>query len=238
MYVVQSFSSGAVVQLTAEPLILSAALEAEVERLWQREQQRRGKKFFNGKIMSATTLSTTRIEGRMVEYRYLIAQRASPALFSELSIRPVAVSGLFACQEGIVLGRRATSLLQDAGSWELVPSGGLDVSNLTASNIIDYRAQILTELEEEIGIPPTAVTSLNPFCVVEDLATHVIDIGIRLTSALTFAEVVALAHTIATPEYEELQVIPLTEVKEFMQRKTTQCVKVSAKLIEYFSQEA
>lgn len=107
---------------------LSAEVEAEVEHLWQVEQQRRGKALFNGKILSAIEVSPQQIIGRIVEYRHLIAQRARPELFDVLNVRPVAVSGLFECADGLVFGRRAGSMTQDAGLWELVPSGGIDTS--------------------------------------------------------------------------------------------------------------
>jgi len=130
MLKVTQFSASAIVQVNATPLTLSNVIEAEVERLWQAEQARRGKALFNGKILSAVEITPNGILGQIVEYRHLIAQRAQPELFGALNVRPVAVSGLLDCANGIVFGRRAGSMTQDAGLWELAPSGGLDTSKV------------------------------------------------------------------------------------------------------------
>src|SRR3990167_3983338 len=131
---------------------LSASLENEIEHLWIAEQNRRGKAIFNGSIMSATNVSCSGIEGCIVEYRYLIAQKANPDLFDTLRVRPVAVSGLLECADGLVFGRRANAMTQDAGLWELVPSGGIDANHLTLPARVDFSSQLLQELHEELGL--------------------------------------------------------------------------------------
>lgn len=181
-------------------LKLSADLENEVERLWLAEQERRGKAIFNGRIMSASTVSSNRIHGYIVEYRLLVAQRAKPALFKELQVRPVAVSGLFECTDGIVFGRRAGSMTQDAGLWELVPSGGIDTSKInddaSPTVNVDLSSQILTELHQEVGIKSDFASSVNPFCLVDDTDSHVLDIGIAIGSTLSYDEILTIHRDI------------------------------------------
>jgi hypothetical protein len=233
MLTVMQFASSAVVQLSAPPLVLPNNLEVEVELLWQAEQTRRGKALFNGKIFSAVEISPDTILGRIVEYRHLIAQRAKPELFDVLNVRPVAVSGLLECQDGVVFGRRSGTMTQDAGLWELCPSGGLDTSKTAAGGKMDYCAQILAELHEEIGISPDAVTEIRPFCLVDDLDSHVLDIGIALTSRLSADEVIAKHRAAATKEYDELLIVSHDEVAQFMADKRGQLVVVSAALLEH-----
>lgn len=233
MLKVSDFSSSAVVRLTDSPLVLPSDLEVEVELLWQAEQARRGKALFNGKIFSAVEITPDTILGRIVEYRHLIAQRAKPELFDVLNVRPVAVSGLFECANGVVFGRRSGAMTQDAGLWELCPSGGLDTSKTAAGGKMDYRAQILTELSEEIGISHDDVTEIRPFCLVDDLDSHVIDIGIALTSRLSSDEVLATHRAAATKEYDELLIVPHDEVAQFVEGKRGQLVVVSAALLEH-----
>lgn len=228
-----SFSSSAVVRLNDAPLVLPSDLEVEVEQLWQAEQARRGKALFNGKIFSAVEITPDTIHGRIVEYRHLIAQRAKPELFEALNVRPVAVSGLFECADGVVFGRRSGTMTQDAGLWELCPSGGLDTNKAAAGGKVDYCAQILTELQEEIGISPDAVTEIRPFCLVDDLDSHVIDIGIALRSRLSANEVIAIHRAAATKEYDELLILPHDEVAQFVEGKRGQLVVVSAALLEH-----
>ena len=232
MLKVTDFSSSAVVRLSDSALVLPTALNAEVDQLWQAEQARRGKALFNGKIFSAVEITPDTIHGRIVEYRHLIAQRAKPELFEALNVRPVAVSGLFQCENGVVFGRRSGTMTQDAGLWELCPSGGLDTSKTAAGGKMDYCAQILTELQEEIGISPDVVTGIRPFCLVDDLDSHVIDIGIALTSQLSADEVIAIHRAAATKEYAELLIVPHDEVAQFLEDKRGQLVVVSAALLD------
>src|SRR6185295_13703559 len=130
---------------------LAPGVDVEVETLWQAERQRRD--VFNGRILSAVEITPNRLLGRVVEYRRFVAQQANPALFDVLRVRPVGVSGVLHCADGLVFGRRAAGLTQGAGLWELVPSGSLDVPPGARQGAqIDYRAQILAELSQEIGI--------------------------------------------------------------------------------------
>lgn len=232
---VQEFLPTATVTVCGMTSTLPSSVEAEVESLWLAEQQRRGKFLFNGQILSAVSISSERIIGRVVEYRHLIAQRARPDLFDHLMVRPVAVSGLFKCADGIVFGRRSGTMTQDAGLWELVPSGGIDTSKgIKEGGEIDYRAQIIAELQEEIGIDPSSVSLVRPFCLVEDPVSHVLDIGIALVSPLSYDSVRRVHHETAKKEYDELCVIPSTELDSFVKDKKSELVCVSRMLIEHF----
>ena len=216
---------------------LSSDLANEVEVLWQAEQKHRGKAIFNGRIMSALMVDSLGIHGCVTEYRYLIAQRARPELFPVLQVRPVAVSGLFKCADGIVFGRRSGMTTQDAGLWELVPSGGIDTREDKVKQLqekVDYLAQILTELHEETGIGSDAVLNVRPFCLVDDTDSHVLDIGIAMISSLSANEVLRMHGEATAKEYDELRVIPLSEVEAFIQGEASQLVGVSMMLIQHF----
>lgn len=151
------------------------------------------------------------ITARIVEYRHFIAQRAQPALFAALQIRPLAVSGVLECPQGLVIGRRAATLTQDAGLWELVPSGGLDPNTAVAGNKADCTAQILIELREETGLEADQVFGLSPFCLIEDDDSHVIDIGIAMATTLDAAQLAQIHRAGASSEYAELGVVPAAE---------------------------
>lgn len=199
---------------------LSAELENEVERIWLAEQNRHRKTIFNGHIMSASTVSSDGIYGYTAEYRHWIAQRARPELFKDLPLRPVAVSGLLECKDGVVLGRRAASMTQDAGLLELVPSGGIDISKINddihqQSNVnVDFLSQILTELHEEIGIKSGFVSRVKPFCLVEDTKSRVLDIGIAIESPLSYDEILTIHRNTATKEYDKLRLVPRSEMNQ------------------------
>jgi hypothetical protein len=212
---------------------LSALVESEVENLWLAEQRRRGTSIFNGSIFSAVEIVPLRISGRAVEYRHWVAQKARPELFDVLDVRPVAVSGLLECAEGIVFGRRGAAVTQDAGSWELVPSGGLDARNRVPGEV-DYCGHCMTELREEIGIDSNAVVSVKPFCLVEDLDSHVLDIGVAMESPLDADTVLRIHRAAVSKEYDELRVVPRAALAEFGRSEAAQLVRVSAALLGRF----
>lgn len=235
---VKTISVNFAVKIGGDYPTLSPETEHEVERIWQAEQNRRGKAMFNGRIMSALAVTREGICGCIVEYRYLIAQRVRPELFNDLRIRPVAVSGLFECSDGIVFGRRSGTTTQDAGLWELVPSGGIDTSKIVEAAEVDYLSQILAELGEEIGIKTNSVSNVIPFCLVEDTDSHVIDIGIAMKSLL-FSDVILTIHQeAATKEYQELRIVPHAEVNGFIQSEASRLVGVSAMLIQHHHKQA
>ena len=213
---------------------LLANLENEVERLWKAEQKKHGNKMFNGHIISASTFTAKEIRGFVVDYRYLIAQRARPELFEYLQVRPVAVSGLLMCSDGIIFGRRAGSVTQDSNFWELVPSGGIDTSAICNIVKVDYISQLFTELQEEVGIKYDSVSNVKPFCLVDDTESHVLDIGIALKSQITHDQVLKSHRESATKEYDELRIIPISEINKFIHDKSSQLVTVSTVLIQQF----
>jgi hypothetical protein len=215
---VYALSPSAIVEVLGEAPALSRDLAREVERLWEAEQQRRGRALFNGRILSATEIGAGRIAGYADEYRRFIAQRQRPDLFAELRVRPVAVSGLLRCPDGIVFGRRAGFTTEDAGMWELAPSGGVDTSGIHGVSRADLKLQILAELREEIGLTPDKIEAI-PFCVVEDPDSHVVDVGIRLEAPdLTAAAVLGAHRERGSAEYSELVVVASANVAEFIER--------------------
>jgi hypothetical protein len=216
--------------------VVSGSVECEIERLWKMEQQRRAKPLVNGNILSAVSVSPLRILGRIAEYRHFIAQRARPELFEELRIRPVAVSGLLECADGLVFGRRAEGVTQEPRSWELVPSGGIDPNGLTATEGTGYLSQLLKELREEIGVESDSVSKTTPFCLVDDPDTHVLDIGVAMLSSLSGRTLHDLHRDTGSTEYGEIRVVPIAQIEAFIGNASLQLVPVSALLIQQFLQ--
>lgn len=210
---------------------LDAPLERRVEDLWRQEQAKRARPLFNGQLLSVISIEGSEIAGQFVEYRRFVAQRGDPALVAALKIRPLAVSGFLRCRDGIVFGRRSAGTTQDAGRWELVPSGSLDRRGLRPDNTIDIRAKIFEELEEETGSPSSAVTFAEPFLLVEDTESGVVDIGIDLALDLDAEAVLAVHRAHATDEYETLRIVPAAEIDNFMTQADAPIVEVSLALL-------
>jgi hypothetical protein len=195
---------------------LNEKIKTQVDSIWKNEQIMRGKHLFNGKIFSIMQIEPNKLTGYFVEYKWFIAQQRAPELFDELQVRPLAVSGLLECENSLIFGLRASSMTQAANQWELVPSGGIDSSLLDPDHTIQYRIQILTELHEEVGIASSYVTDLTPYVIIEDLENHVVDIGIRIKTSLTFAQVKNAFDSLNNKEYQQILAIPKPELDMFI----------------------
>jgi hypothetical protein len=210
---------------------LAADLESAVVAAWDGARARRPS-LTDGELFSVETMSASRISGQFVPYRRLIAQRAHPALFAALGIRPLAVSGVLTCADGIVFGRRAAGVTDDPDRWELVPSGGVSPENAGGAGRVDLVRQILAELVEETGLESTEVVAVEILCAVEDAQSHVVDVGIALTSPLSGAEVLARHARRAGREYVELAVVAKSDVPAFAAARGRELIAVSRALLD------
>lgn len=210
---------------------LSADLEKAVATAWEAERARRPD-LTDGTLFSIERFSADRIAGRFVPYRHRIAQRARPELAAALAVRPLAVSGLLLCADGVVFGRRADRLTDAPGKWELVPSGGVEASAADTAGRVDLRRQILAELAEEIGLDAGDVSGLELFCAVEDDDSGIVDIGIALASSLS-AETVRRRHAErGSGEYVEIAIIAVSQVPGFVAAREGELPAVSRVLLE------
>jgi hypothetical protein len=212
-------------------------IQTEIARLWEEEQRRRSMPLVNGAILSALSVSPSVIVGRIAEYREYLAQKAHPQLYRVLRVRPVAVSGILQCPEGLVFGRRGADVTDATASWELVPSGGIDMSGRTSEFCADYIAQLAAELREEIGISIESCRALEPICAVEDETTHVLDIGIAMTTDLTLDRLREAHRTAESHEYKELLAVRLTEFDDFAAACGEKLLPVSAELVRQFCKQ-
>jgi hypothetical protein len=234
MFSVYRFSPSTRIEMIGTTPDYPESVESEVERLWHSLASSRAGAQFDGNIVSAVEVAPDILRVRTVPYRYFAAQNARPGLFDALSVRPLAVSGLLECAEGIVFGKRAPTLMQHGGKWELVPSGAIDAARADESGAIDYRAQIMTELREEVGLDAEAVSSLRPFCLIDDGASHVLDIGIAIKSSKTGDQIRRAHQDSATQEYDALRIIPAGAVNRFVEHERSQMVGASEVLVRRY----
>ena len=212
---IEDISNDVSVIVVGEAETLGANVEAEIQVIWDAEAAKPGRSLFNGKVFSVTSRSPHRIEGHFVEYRRLIAQNMNPELFRVLGVRPLGVSGILRCADGLVFGRRNEGMTQDPGMWELVPSGSVDRQFVTDNGRIDLAAQIGLELSEEIGIPEAAVSNMTPVCLVDDDVSHVCDIGLTISCDLSAGEVMAAHEALPGDEYTEIAIVAEGDIPSY-----------------------
>lgn len=209
---------------------LSQALERETGELWGEAQAERIRPMHNGPLFTVTSFSPDRIEGFFTEYRMFIAQRRRPALFNVLKVRPLGVSGLLICPDGIVFGRRGPEATQDAGRWELVPSGGID-DTARKGDRIDAVGQLLKEQEEETGLTVAEIGGITPLCLLEDRESHVLDIAMLLETDRSGPEILARHNALKNREYTALKIVPADRLDVFL--KDEAVAGISCTLLDY-----
>lgn len=204
----------------------------QVADIWTAETARRGDTLFDGRLFSIIEREPGRITGWFAPYSWYVAQRRDPALLSALNVRPMGVTGIMLCADGLVLGRRGSMVESDAGLWECAPSGGIDGLFRDTAGGIDLAGQILAELEEETGLSPALLAAPPlPVALTDDPAVNITDVGLLLRLRATAAEIAAAFAPLAGREYAELTVVPLADVPAFLARQADRVGTVSRGLL-------
>jgi len=204
------------IRVAPAPPIAPELAEAVADEWRQARAERPA--LFDGPLFSVLSWDGAELVGAFMGYRHFVAQRRLPELRASLRIRPLAVSGLLECADGIVFGRRGDTT-QDAGLWELVPSGGIDAA---PEGIVDPAAHLRREAAEELGLHDLAVDP--PFAAVEDEGSGVLDIAMVARSPLDAAAILAAPRS---AEYGELAVIAPAAVPDFVARRAVAAVSLA-----------
>jgi len=190
---------------------LPAALEQEVDRLWQAARRARPH-IFNGRIFSIDEITPDIISGHWSEFRRSLAQIDRPELYDQLRVRSLAVNGVISCADGVLIGRRSSHAVYQAGQWQLPPAGSVDQSAEAPDGTINFARQLLQELQEELGVSPERIEGLTPLCLVEHPGTGVTDFGIAMRTSISSAELLTAHAASGNPEYEEMHVLPIDAI--------------------------
>lgn len=198
------------VGLGADPGPLPAELDRIISHLWQ-EARRERPALFNGRVFSVDRITPARLIGHWTEYRRVLAQLRRPELFGELRLRPLAVNGLVECDDALLLGRRQADAVYLPSRWQAAPAGS--VESRDGNETIDLAAQLVAELEEELGIGSSHIAAARPVLAVEHVGSHVVDVGFLLRVALPFASVEVAAAATGNREYEAFRPVGRFEVE-------------------------
>ena len=192
-----------------DPWVVPPSIVPRVDEIWELERERRGIHLTNGQIYTLAEFQPDHILINPSEYKYVLAQRRASNLQREgLNIRPLAVTGILICADGLVLGRRGSAVTDDVGLWEPAPAGGLSMP--------DPKVQVLDELEEELGISKSEVESVQVCGLVEDVESRVFDIVFRLETSATSQEVRVAYTSRGSDEYADLAIVEFSKVPAFL----------------------
>ena len=216
---------GLIVRITRAMPPLSQALEARIERLWSaaaaRVEAGGAGRLFNGRVFSIDSIAPDLITGHLTEYRRLVAQSEEHGLFEDLGIRSLAACGVLVCADtgtggGVAIGRRPAAAVYQPGQWQLCPAGSVDAGARGDDDTMDYRGQLLTEIQEELGLDPSVIGPITPLCVVEHPGSHVSDLGMAVSTTLSAAAVLEAHGRHGNGEYDPLRIVPVAELPAFI----------------------
>lgn len=200
---------------------LSPALDAIIDRIWAaaaaRVEAGGAGRLFNGQVFSIDRIEPDLIAGHLTEYRRLVAQAEDHTLFPDLGIRSLAACGVLRCADGIAIGRRPPAAIYQPGMWQLCPAGSVDAGARRDDGTMDYKAQLLTEIREELGLEAAAFGPIVPLCVVEHPGSHVSDLGMSVATDLSGEAVMAAHRTRGNGEYDPLRIVPVPALPAFIQ---------------------
>jgi len=196
------------VSATGKPRLPSDAILARINTQWETARNRHPD-LYDGRVFCADTITDRQITGHWSEYRRVLTQMREPTLYSELGLRPLAVTALLLTSEGAVLGRRSDQAIYQPGLWQGVPAGS--VESRYGEDEIDLRAQLLSEFEEELGLTRKDVSIGAPLLACEHPRTHIVDVAFAATTALDFTTIESRWQTSGNTEYTALRLIRPTD---------------------------
>lgn len=198
----------------------SPEIEMLVEKMWNEESRKRT--LFDGELFSINSVEPARLIGNFVSYRYYLAQQQYPAL----RIRPLSISGIVRTQDRYLVGRRAATVTQYPGCYELVPSGGVDREVLKGHELL-LKDQWLKEFEEETLFTKQDIASWGDALLVWD---HQSDSFEWIQEVVLNPE--CLDRNEASKEYENLEWIPADEIDVWIAQHEGQFVPLSLALLQ------
>lgn len=183
---------------------LTAEQEDAVSRIWA-EALKSYPALYNGRVFCADEIKPSHIHGHWSEYRRVLAQMKEPGIYGDKVLKPLAVVGLMFAQDGIVIGRRADNSIYLPGYWQGAPAG--NVESRAQENTVDLPTQLLAECEEELGLTPAECQVGPCLLACEHPSTHIVDIGMRIDVALSFADLQQRCREQGNAEYGALHLI-------------------------------
>lgn len=202
---------------------LSAAKKRLIQTIWEQEQKRRSGKLHEGAILSAIAYDNKSLTGQFVPYKYFLAQLFDPSLKRDLKIVPVSLSGFTLVGENLIVAKRAWWVAEYPERYELAPSGGIRPPN-AEQGYVDMKGQILSELEDEVGIEPSFVKSVRFFSLVRDNKSD----GVELLAKIVVKPTAILS---SSREYNQIITVPLTEVENFAESHAKEFVPLSLEML-------
>ena len=197
------------------PFIFTEAQRRHIEELWAAEKARRGSNLYDAPIMSFERRNGSRITGRFLQYKELMAVRRDPEILPGREVLTIGVNGLIVAGGRAVFAQRARHVTGYPGFYEAIPSGGVDKTFL-AGGQVDYRAHLAKELLEETGVGSAHIRSMETFAFILDRDDRAYDICVEIKTNLDAGSFSDLVRSSGQHEYDHFEYVPLYDLNHFV----------------------
>lgn len=222
---------GDIVLLNDKPVPeFSDSVNLKVEEYWKREVSVRGDGLYNGSVCAFIERDERIVHASFVEYKYFLAACRDASIRSELSFRPIGVSGLTWIGDSIVFARRSQNVSDYPGLIEPAPAGSIDFSMKSDDGSINYKQQLKVELQEELDLVESDIISEETFGLFYDSTLGCYDIVVEI-KIRQFSQK-ELNLKLNKFEYSEVWVVENNKLNEFMNKYDSDLVPIVRPLIE------
>jgi hypothetical protein len=199
--------------------------DERVDAIWKAACQQHPH-LHNGRIFAVKDAFAFQITGSFEEYKYLYAQIKEPTIYGKSPLKSLIVTGLTYNKEGLLFALRGKLNSESINEWEIPPSGGLEGPS------VDPDAQILKELEEELGLNKKHI-SKGPvvFSLHESKVKNSFSLCYAIELSVDEATIQDCFSNNASKEYDKLCLIPYAELDNFVEEKTESLYAFSHTLI-------
>ena len=202
--------------------ILPSEVLAQIESIWNEEQQKRGQFLFNGKILNHISHDSHHLVGHFVEYKHYLAQLRDPTLRPFLPIQGVGMTGVTFAENHVLMGRRASHVTSYPNKLEFAPAGGVD-ADYVENDLFLLNKALLSELHEEVGYNTNAVESLQPFALISEPHINHWEICTRIILKPHQKDLL----TPTSPEYSEIFWLPINTLNSFFDQHANDIIPMS-----------
>ncbi len=208
------------VEVVGAPPPLSPSVRDSVSRLWESAKQA-NPSITDGRVLCyrdhVILAGAVTVRCFVTRYSRFVARLADPTL--EISADPLGVCGAIRDRNGWTLvGRRGKATTEYSGHFEFVPAGSVTPPS-ARNGRIDFVAQLMLELEEEVGIGREFVTGVTPVALILDPEDRVYNVFCDIGFGGDLRAFERAAGWRGTDEYDDVRAIPWDRVEDFIRNE-------------------
>lgn len=155
------------------------------------------KNLFDGKILYFLESHGSKLMTFEGDYKHWCVNYHRPVDKRDISISAMAVTGIIRNGNHILVGKRSSSVSQNKGFFDLLPSGSLDINSKG-----DFLLQLESEYREELHSEGESNYTANVLGVLVDRVDCVVDVVVEMNVEGDLAD-----FQLKNNEYEKLKII-------------------------------